>query len=151
PDHDWSAMTARGTIGATGERRETEEEIAEVKSGASGFSGLLAEPPLIDRITWREGIRPPTLVSGDRGLMARTFGTLYLMAAFVAAASLLLPGAVHDPVLGGIAVCCLLVGSGLFVVYRRTPLWAFQVATALGSVLAALAAYVAGSGADAGF
>jgi diguanylate cyclase (GGDEF)-like protein len=121
--------------------------------GARGsrLSALLAEPPLIDRLTWREGIHSPTLVSGDRGLMARTFGTLYLMGAFVTAASLVLPGALHDPALGVIAICCLLIGSTLFVVYRLTPIWVFQVVTALGSVLTALAAYTAGGGADAGY
>jgi diguanylate cyclase (GGDEF)-like protein len=123
------------------------------KGGArgGGIFAMLAEPPLIDRLTWREGIHSPTLVSGDRGLMARTFGTLYQMGAFVTSASLVLPGALHNPVLGGIAICCLLVGSTLFVVYGRTPMWAFQVVTALGSVLTAVAAYVAGGGADAGY
>jgi diguanylate cyclase (GGDEF)-like protein len=83
--------------------------------------------------------------------MARTFGTLYLMGAIVTAASLVLPGALHDPVLGGIAICCVAIGSTLFVVYDRTPTWVFQGVTALASVLTALAAYAAGGGADAGY
>jgi hypothetical protein len=46
--------------------------------------GLLSDPPLLDRLTWREGIRPQTLISDDRGLMARTFGPRWFFHAALA-------------------------------------------------------------------
>jgi diguanylate cyclase (GGDEF)-like protein len=116
-----------------------------------GFSELLADPPLIDRLAWREEIHPPTLVSGDRGLMARTYGTLYLIGALVTGVSFVLPGGLDDPIIGAVSVCCLVVATGLFVVYRRTPMWVFQAVTALGSVLTALALQAARGGGDAGY
>ena len=47
----------------------------------SATARLLSDPPLLDRLTWREGIRPETLISRDRGLIARTFGSLDLIGA----------------------------------------------------------------------
>jgi len=83
--------------------------------------------------------------------MARTYGTLYLLGAIVLVASLVLPDAVHDAVLGGIAAFSLCFAAVLFVLYGRTPPWLFQVATAAGSVLTALALAAGPSGSDAGF
>ena len=116
-------------------------------------SRLLADPPLIDRLTWREGVSPRTLISHDTGLMARTIGTLYLVGALVGGLSLLVPdsGNRDDTVLAVISVTALLVGSALFVFYRRTPMWAFQVAVALGSVVLATATAGGSTGAEGGY
>ncbi len=51
----------------------------EVDIRRRGLRGLIADPPLIERFTWREGIQPQTLISQDSGLIARTFGSLYFV------------------------------------------------------------------------
>ena len=56
--------------------------------GVQGLRALLRDPPRADRIRWREGIFPTTLISDDRGLMARTFGTLYWVGGSVGLATL---------------------------------------------------------------
>jgi diguanylate cyclase (GGDEF)-like protein len=117
------------------------------------LSSFLEDPPLIDRITWREGVLPRTLISKDRGLMARTFGSLYLVAAVVGGMSLLVhdSGNRHDAVLAAVSAVALLLAVALFVVYRRTPIWAFQVVTALGSVMIAAATAGGSAGAEGGY
>jgi diguanylate cyclase (GGDEF)-like protein len=117
------------------------------------FSNLLADPRLIDRITWREGVSPRTLITHDTGLMARTFGTLFLVGAFVGAVSLVVqdPGDRHSTVLAATSVVALLVSAALFVVYRRTPIWAFQVSTALGSLMIAASTAAGSTGAEGGY
>ena len=114
---------------------------------------MLEDPPLIDRITWREGVLPRTLISRDRGLMARTFGSLYLIAAVAGAVSLAVPdsGNRHDAVLAIVSGVALLLAVGLFVVYRRTPMWAFQIVTAAGSVMIAAATAGGSAGAEGGY
>jgi diguanylate cyclase (GGDEF)-like protein len=132
-----------------------EKKIERPRMGARAarVSDLLADPPLIDRLTWREGVSPRTLISHDTGLMARTFGTLYLVAAVVGGLSLLVhdSGNRHDAVLAATSALALLVGIGLFVVYRRTPMWVFHLATVLGSCLIAAAAAGGSSGAEGGY
>jgi diguanylate cyclase (GGDEF)-like protein len=118
-----------------------------------GFRRLLAHPPLIDRLTWREGVSPRTLISQDRGLMARTFGSLFLVGAVVGGISLLVadPGNRNNAVLVVMSGVALLLGGALFVVYRRTPMWAFQAATAIGSVMLAVATAGGSTGAEGGY
>jgi diguanylate cyclase (GGDEF)-like protein len=118
-----------------------------------GPFGLLADPPLIDRITWREGVSPRTLISQDRGLMARTFGTLFLVGAAVGGVSLLFTdhGNRDNAVLAAISGVALLGAVTLFVVYRRTPMWGFQLATAMGSLIIAAATAGGSSGAEGGY
>jgi diguanylate cyclase (GGDEF)-like protein len=116
-------------------------------------SRLLADPPLIDRLTWREGVSPRTLISHDRGLMARTFGTLFLVGAVVGGVSLLVAdqGNRNDAVLGAISAVSFTIGVAMFIVYRRTPMWVFQVATAIGSVMLAAATAGGSTGAEGGY
>jgi diguanylate cyclase (GGDEF)-like protein len=156
PDHDRDASWLSGGTAASRTRaRENGGDIERAKSGArrKRISGLLAEPPLIDRISWREGVSPRTLISQDTGLMARTFGTLFMVAALVGGLSLLVSdnGNRDDVVLGVISYVSLLLSVLLFVVYRRTPIWAFQMACALGSVMIAVAAAGGSSGAEGGY
>src|SRR5262249_1568457 len=128
-------------------------ELPERGESAGRLSSLLADPPLIDRITWRDGVRPQTLISRDRGLMARTFGTIYLVAALVGGISLLArnPGNRGDTVLGIVSLVALVMGSAFFVPYRRPPMWAFQAATALGTVAIAAATAGGSEGAEGGY
>ena len=85
--------------------------------------------------------------------MARTFGTLFLVAALVGGISLLVSdnGDRHDAVLGAVSGVAFLLSCTLFVVYRHTPIWAFQVACASGSVMVAAATAGGSSGAEGGY
>ena len=85
--------------------------------------------------------------------MARTFGTIYLVAALVGAVSLLAgnPGNRNDAVLGVVSLVALMLGLAFFVSYRETPMWAFQAATALGSVTIAAATAGGSEGAEGGY
>jgi diguanylate cyclase (GGDEF)-like protein len=85
--------------------------------------------------------------------MARTFGTLFLVGAGVGLISLLFNGDRNgdDGVLAALSGLALLLGIGLFVVYRRTPIWVFQVATVLASLIIAAATAGGSSGAEGGF
>jgi diguanylate cyclase (GGDEF)-like protein len=83
--------------------------------------------------------------------MARTYGTLYLIGALATGVSFVIPGGLHDAAIGAVSLSCLVVGSGLFVAYRRTPMWVFQAVTALGSLLTSLALQAATEGGDAGY
>jgi diguanylate cyclase (GGDEF)-like protein len=85
--------------------------------------------------------------------MARTFGTLFLVAAVVGAISLVVTdtGDRHDVALAAISVVALLLSGVLFAVYRRTPMWGFQVACAAGSVMIAAATAGGSSGAEGGY
>ena len=118
-----------------------------------GLRGLLADPPLIDRLTWREGIRPHTLISEDRGLMARTFGTLYLVAAVAGLLSLAVPdpGNRDDTVLTVVSGLALAIAAVCFVFYRRAPMWFFYANAAAGSVLIAIATAGGSAGAEGGY
>jgi diguanylate cyclase (GGDEF)-like protein len=85
--------------------------------------------------------------------MARTFGSLYLVGAVVGGLSLVLtdPNGRNDLVLGGMSAVALLVAVTLFVVYRRTPMWGFQLATVIGSVMIAVATAGGSTGAEGGY
>src|SRR5262249_18521710 len=69
------------------------------------------------------------------------------------AVSLLVPdsGNRNDTVLAVISATALLIGSALFVTYRRTPMWTFQLSIALGSVMLAAATAPGSSGAEGGY
>jgi diguanylate cyclase (GGDEF)-like protein len=85
--------------------------------------------------------------------MARTFGTLFLVGALGGALSLLFDdiGTRNNAVGAAISVAALLLGIGLFVVYRRIPIWAFQVLMAVGSLMIAGVTAGASSGAEGGY
>lgn len=85
--------------------------------------------------------------------MARTFGTLYLVAAVLGGISLLVPdsGNMDSEVLAAVSVVALLLAVALFVVYRRTPIWVFQIATAAGSAMIAAATAAGSTGAEGGY
>jgi diguanylate cyclase (GGDEF)-like protein len=109
--------------------------------------------PLIQRLLWRDPIPSGTMVSEDRGLMARTFGTLYLVAALVSAVSLLAgtQGDRDDLGLAAVALLSLAFALACFLIYTRMPIWAFQVAAAGGSLMIAAATATGSSGAEGGY
>jgi predicted signal transduction protein with EAL and GGDEF domain len=85
--------------------------------------------------------------------MARTFGSLYLVGAVVGGLSLLVtsPAGRNDFVLGVMSAVALAVAVTFFVVYRRTPMWGFQLATAIGSVMIAAGTAGGSAGAEGGY
>jgi diguanylate cyclase (GGDEF)-like protein len=112
---------------------------------------LLRDPPLIDRLTWREGIHPQTLISEDRGLMARTFGTLLLVGVVVGVAILLIgeQGDRQTALLSATLALSTIVGVTCFVGYRRLPVGFFHGVVALGTLMITGAVAGAPAGAEA--
>jgi diguanylate cyclase (GGDEF)-like protein len=124
------------------------ERDPRAEPGISG--GLLSDPPLLDRLTWREGIQPQTLISRDRGLIARTFGTLYMVGGLVGILTLVVgeenrgdEAAIAALTAGGIAL-----GIVCFVGYRRLPLGFFAALVTLGTLMIAAGALTAPDGAQ---
>ncbi len=121
----------------------------------SATARLLSDPPLLDRLTWREGIRPETLISRDRGLIARAFGTIYSVGGLAAVVILLFgEGADRDTAaMVMIAASALVLGGVCFVVYRHLPTAFFQAMLTLGTLLitGAVAAAAPGSEGAYGF
>ena len=117
----------------------------------SATARLLSDPPLLDRLTWREGIRPETLISRDRGLIARTFGSLYLIGAVVGLLIIVFAeGENRDTAaLAAITVSALVLGAVCFVVYRHLPATFFQGMLVLGTLLITGAAAAAAPGSEA--
>src|SRR5215211_5943719 len=110
---------------------------------------MLSDPPLIDRLLWREGIQPDTLISNDPGLIARTFGTLYLIGGGLGFGLLLIGERTENPGIGvALSGSALMLGIVCFVVYRRLPIAFFASMVTLGSVMIAAAAAAAPEGAE---
>ena len=118
-----------------------------------GLRDLLAEPPLIDRITWREGLHPQTLISLDTSLIARTFGTLYSAGGILGLTMLAVGAGTEgsDFTLAMLSVAALLLGAICFVVYDQLPSWFFQAMLALGTLMVGAATAAASDGAEAIF
>lgn len=95
------------------------------------------EPPLRQRLLWRDPLTSDTLISEDRGLMARSFGTVSLAGASLGCLILLIHA---DPsrdyqVLRAVLAIELVFSSICFLVYRRLPIWFFHLAMVLGICL----------------
>ncbi len=107
------------------------------QTSANDLRGWLSNPPLRDRVSWREGILPRSLISEDRGLLARTSGTLYLAGAAVGFAILALGESAgrNDPTIAVISVLAVLLGGVCFVGYRRLPRGFFVAMMALGTLM----------------
>jgi diguanylate cyclase (GGDEF)-like protein len=115
--------------------------------------GLLTDPPLVDRLTWREGIQAQTLISEDRGLMARTFGTLALLGGVL---GLLLTAVGNDNQretlsLVLISVASLVLGVIAFVGYTRLPHAFFHGALLFGTGLITIAGADGAPGGEAAY
>jgi diguanylate cyclase (GGDEF)-like protein len=107
------------------------------------------DPPLRRRLLWQDPLSADTLISEDRGLMARAYGTLTLVGILLALVILTVhadPGRNYALLAAVVAVDLALSGV-CFLVYRRLPIWFFHFATVLGIVL--IDACVAGESRDA--
>lgn len=111
------------------------------------------EVPLFDRVTWRDPLRPDTLISRDRGLMARTYGSIFILGAIVAAAGLLISDAAQGRTDVILLVAGIAVGLGIvcFLAYTRLPPAFFVALNLTGTALIATAASANAEGADAMF
>jgi diguanylate cyclase (GGDEF)-like protein len=110
-------------------------------SSRSARDPVFGDPPLIDRLLWREPIRADKLISEDGGLAARTFGTFFLL------------GALFDVVLFAVsrdmfrseagaafsALAALAFGVFCFVLYRRVNVaWVHVLLIGATTIVAAL-------------
>ena len=114
------------------------------------LTAVLTDPPMIDRLTWREDIYAHTLISEDRGLIARAFGFLYIVGAGIGFALL----AIGEPIdrskgaVAAIAGAALVLGAVCFIGYRRLPRGFFALMLTLGSLMITFAAASAADGAE---
>jgi diguanylate cyclase (GGDEF)-like protein len=85
--------------------------------------------------------------------MARTFGTIYLVAALAGFISLAVPdpGNRSDALLAVVSAVSLAIAALCFVAYRRAPMWFFYGTAAAGSVLIAVATAGGSNGAEGGY
>jgi diguanylate cyclase (GGDEF)-like protein len=111
------------------------------------------DPPLIDRLAWRDPIRSETLISQDRGLIARAYGTLLLFGGLAGFAILAFGQRTNrdDALIAGLSVLAFLLAAVCFVVYRRLPLWVLRLGIPLGIVMVTVAATASSSGGEAAF
>ena len=106
------------------------------------------DPPLRERLRWRNAATDGVEAPATRATMARAAALLGLGGALVCLAGVLLPG---DPeldadVLLGAGVAGALVGAAVLIAYDRIPLWAFHPIAVIGTGLATAAAYGWGTG-----
>jgi diguanylate cyclase (GGDEF)-like protein len=127
-------------------------EIASANERSYGaLSRLLADPPLRDRIAWRDPIRAETMISEDRGLLARAFGTLALVGAATGWALLIVGDhgtERNDWAIAALSAAAMVLSAICFVGYRRLPGWFFQLLTATGTLLITAALASGSDGAE---
>ena len=123
----------------------------QASDGARSANGpLFRDPPLLDRLTWREGIRPETLISRDRGLIARTLGSLAALGGlFTLAISLLSErSSGDDAAFAAIAGGAFVLAAICFVFYRRLTVGFFHGMLIAGTLLISGAVAAAAPGAE---
>lgn len=110
----------------------------------------LTNPPLRRRLAWRETMRPETLISQDRGLRARAYGSLYMVGGALALVILVIGEDIErrDLVIAGVAVLALLLGLVSFLGFRRLPRWYFALMTCAGNVIITVAIFASSDGAE---
>src|SRR5687768_15978889 len=105
------------------------------------------DPPLRERLRWRNATRNGVETPATRATMARTGALFWAAGACFALISVLLPDtAVKDePLLVAVAIAAALAAAVLLIVYDRIPPWGFQLAVVCGTATASVAAYAWGS------
>jgi diguanylate cyclase (GGDEF)-like protein len=105
------------------------------------------DPPLRERLRWRNATGNGVERPATRATMARTAALLSGVGAFTCLVAVLVPGdaQLDDDVLLATAGAAALLGVFLLVVYDRLPLWAFHPLAVLGTALSTTAAYGWGS------
>lgn len=107
---------------------------------------------LADRLAWR-GRQSQGRVFEDPATMARTFTYLFGIGATLVLVTLPLPHSADRDVTGLIATAVVAYAAGAcaLVVFDRLPLWAFEAAPFLGTVLVTFAIYFGGSDTPAAY
>jgi diguanylate cyclase (GGDEF)-like protein len=101
------------------------------------------DPPLRERLRWRNATGDDVEQPATRANMARTAALLSGAGALVCLIAVLVPGdgQLHDDVLIATAAAAGLLGLLLLLVYDRLPLWGFHVVAVLDTALFTAAAY----------
>lgn len=83
------------------------------------------------------------MISEDRGLIARTYGTLFLVGALIGGLILVIgqEGRSNEVMIATMALVAAVLGALCFIGYRQLPIWFFHLATALGTVMISVAAF----------
>ena len=107
---------------------------------------------LADRLAWR-GRQSQGRVFEDPATMARTFTYLFGIGATLLLVTLPLPHSADRDVTGLVATALVAYAAGAcaLVVFDRLPLWAFEAAPFLGTVLVTFAIYFGGSDTPAAY
>jgi diguanylate cyclase (GGDEF)-like protein len=101
------------------------------------------DPPLRERLRWRNATTDGVEAPATRAAMARAAALLGAGGALVCLAGVLLPGdaELDEAVLLVTAAVAAMVGAALLLAYDRIPDWAFHGVAVLGTALATAAAY----------
>lgn len=122
-----------------------------MRSGAGGaLRALLEDPPLAARVLWREPMRAETMISEDRGLMARTFGTLFMLGGTFGLLLLVADDGVFRADWGAVAAIATAVALGAlcFLLYTRIPRWGYHVMLIAATLIIGGLALTASDGAS---
>jgi diguanylate cyclase (GGDEF)-like protein/putative nucleotidyltransferase with HDIG domain len=105
------------------------------------------DPPLRERLRWRNASENSVEAPAARAMMARTATLLAAAAAVVCLVGVFVPGdaQLDDDVLLVAASAAALLGALLLIVYDRVPRWAFHPIVFLGTAISTAAAYGWGS------
>jgi diguanylate cyclase (GGDEF)-like protein len=105
------------------------------------------DPPLRERLRWRNASEDSVEAPAARAMMARTAALLAGAAAVVCLVGVFVPGEAQldDDVLLAAASGAALLGALLLIVYDRVPTWAFHPIVFLGTAISTAAAYGWGS------
>jgi diguanylate cyclase (GGDEF)-like protein/putative nucleotidyltransferase with HDIG domain len=105
------------------------------------------DPPLRERLRWRNASENSVEAPAARAMMARTAALLAGAAAVVCLVGVFVPGEAQldDDVLLAAASAAALLGALLLIVYDRIPRWAFHPIVFLGTAISTAAAYGWGS------
>src|SRR5215218_4217717 len=105
------------------------------------------DPPLRERLRWRNATDDDVERPATRANMARTSAFLTSAGSVVCLVAVLVPGdgQLDDAVLVATAVAAAVLGVLLLVAYDRVPLWGFHVVALLDTALFTAAAYGWGS------
>jgi diguanylate cyclase (GGDEF)-like protein/putative nucleotidyltransferase with HDIG domain len=105
------------------------------------------DPPLRERLRWRNATGDDVERPATRATMARTAALLSGAIALTSLVAVLVPGdaQLDEDVLLGTAAAAGLLGAFLLLVYDRLPSWAFHGVAVLGTAMSTTAAYGWGS------
>src|SRR5688572_20324241 len=105
------------------------------------------DPPLRERLRWRNASENSVEAPAARATMARTAALLAGAAAVVCIVGVFVPGdaQLDDDVLLAAASAAAVLGALLLIVYERIPAWVFHPIVFLGTAMSTAAAYGWGS------